>query len=207
MPSKTTAPARGWLQRRTLKECPFRMPPEVGQFSQDAGGCAFVKSAFGFVHNGGGGRSDACDVLQKEVSRTAITGNPDDFKKEAASFAIKPCASAGKAEVLAREARNDAIHGSSPLVSVEGGDVAPDRCCIQAAFLHASRQDAGRVSFPFNVSDGASRSAQVSEPGSQSFAKLADSGKQFDGMKIHVIAPPASTRQTGCGGQPSWHRF
>jgi hypothetical protein len=179
------------------------MPPVVGQFSQDAGGCAFVKSAFGFVHNGGGGRSDACDVLQKEVSRTAITGNPDDFKKEAASFAIKPCPPSGKAEVLAREARNDAIHGSSPLVSVEGGDIAPDRCCIQAAFLHASRQDAGRVSFPFNVSDGASRSAQVSEPGSQSFAKLADSGKQFDGMKIHVMASvvkkPALCLWVWCG--------
>ena len=86
------------------------MPPEVGQFSQDAGGCAFVEGAFGFVHNGGGGRSDACDVLQKEVSRTAITGNPDDFKEQAASLAVKPSASACKAEVLAREARNDAIH-------------------------------------------------------------------------------------------------
>lgn len=165
------------------------MPPDVGQFSQDAGGCALVKNTFGFVHNGGGGRSDACDVLQKEVSRTAITGNADDFKEQPAALAIKPGAASCKAEVLAREARNDAIHGSSPASSVEGGDVAPDRCCIQAAFLHASRQDAGRVSFPFNVSDGASRDAQVSEPGSQSFAKLADAGKQFDGMKIHVIAP------------------
>ena len=183
------------------------MPPEVGQFSQDAGGCAFVKSAFGFVHNGGGGRSDACDVLQKEVSRTAITGNAGDFKKQPAALSVKPSASACKAEVLAREARNDAIHGSSPLVSVEGGDVAPDRCCIQAAFLHASRQDAGRVSFPFNVSDGASRSAQVSEPGSQSFAKLADTGKQFDGMKIHVTPAPLQLPQlesaTATLGAPS----
>ena len=173
------------------------MPPEVGQFSQDAGGCAFVKSAFGFVHNGGGGRSDAPNVLQKEVSRTAITGNFDDLKEQPAALAIEPSSSACKRQVLARESRNDAIHGSSPLVCVKGGDIAPDRCCIQAAFLHASRKDAGRVSFPFNVSDGASRSAQVSEPGSQSFAKLADTGKQFDGMKIHVTPAPLQLPQLG----------
>jgi hypothetical protein len=35
------------------------MPPAVGQFSQDSGGRAFVELAFGLVHNGGGGRSDA----------------------------------------------------------------------------------------------------------------------------------------------------
>ena len=66
------------------------MPPAVGQFSQDAGGCAFVERAFGLVHNGGGGRSDACDVLQKEVSRTASVGNVEDVEEQAASFAIEP---------------------------------------------------------------------------------------------------------------------
>jgi hypothetical protein len=38
---------------------PLRIPPAVGQFSQDSGGRALVELAFGFVHNGGGGRSDA----------------------------------------------------------------------------------------------------------------------------------------------------
>jgi len=41
------------------KSDPFRIPPAVGQFSQDAGGRSFFEVAFGFVHNGGGGRSDA----------------------------------------------------------------------------------------------------------------------------------------------------
>jgi hypothetical protein len=158
------------------------MPPTVGQFSQDAGSCAFVQFAFGFVHNGGGGRSDACDVLQKQEPRTAIVGNAANFKEQPAALAVKPSASACQAEVLAWEAANDAIHCATPASSVEGGNVAPDRCCIQAAFLHASRQDCGRVSFPLNVTDGASLNAQISEPGSQSFAKLADAGKQFDGM-------------------------
>ena len=158
------------------------MPPEVGQFSQDAGGCAFVESAFGFVHNGGGGRSDACDVLQNEVSRTAITGNPDDFKKEAASFSVKPCPPSGQTEVLAREARNDSVHCSTKASAIEGEKVGPDRCRIQAAFFHARDQDCSCVSFPLNVADGAILDAQVLEPGSQSFAKHANACADFDGM-------------------------
>ena len=72
------------------------MPPEVGQFSQDAGSGSLFKCPFRFVHNGGGGRSDAPNVLQKEVSRTAITGNPDDFKEQPAALAIEASASAGE---------------------------------------------------------------------------------------------------------------
>ena len=96
------------------------MPPTVGQFSQDSGGRAFVESAFGFVHNGGGGRSDACDVLQKQAPRTASVGNVEDVEEEAAACAIEPSASACKAEVLAREASSDAIHCSTKASAVEG---------------------------------------------------------------------------------------
>jgi hypothetical protein len=96
------------------------MPPSVGQFSQDAGSRALEELAFGFVHNGGGGRSDACDVLQKELLRTASVGNVEDVEEEAAAFAVKPGASAGQADVLAREACNDAIHRAVPSASVEG---------------------------------------------------------------------------------------
>lgn len=158
------------------------MPPAVGQFSQDSGGCAFFEIAFGFVHNGGGGRSDACDVLQKEVSRTAIFGNSEEVEEKPASLAVQPCAAACKGQVLAREAANDAIHCSTPCVSVEGGNVGPDRRVIQGAFGHARRHDAGGESFPLNVTDGASLDAQVSEAGVQSDAKHSDAGKALDGM-------------------------
>jgi|JI9StandDraft_1071089.scaffolds.fasta_scaffold179552_3 hypothetical protein len=141
------------------------MPPAVGQFSQDAGGRALVERPFGFVHNGGGGTSDACDVLQKEVSRTASVGNIEDVEEEAASFAIKPGPSPRKGQVLAREARNDAIHCSSPGCSVEGENVGPDRCCIQRSFFHARCQDCGWVCFPFKVAADASVDAHSGEPG------------------------------------------
>ena len=164
------------------KRQPFRVPPAVGQFSQDAGGRAFVESAFGFVHNGGGGRSDACDVLQKEAARTASVSNVEDVEEQAAALAVEPGAATGQAEVLAREARSDAIHCAMPGCSVEGEQVGPDRCCIQAAFFAARSQDAGCVSFPLNVADGAMRDAQVGEPGAQSFAEHADASADFEGM-------------------------
>jgi hypothetical protein len=96
------------------------MPPAVGQLSQDAGGCALFESPFGFVHNGGGGSSDACDVLQKEEPRTASVGDVQDVEEESRSFAIEARTPARQAEVLAREACNDAVHRSSPASSVEG---------------------------------------------------------------------------------------
>ena len=96
------------------------MPPAFGQFSHDSGGRALFKIPFGFVHNGGGGRSDACDVLQKEEPRTASVGNVEDVEEEAAAFSIEASTPARQAEVLAREARNDAVHRSSPASSVEG---------------------------------------------------------------------------------------
>lgn len=161
---------------------PLRIPPEVGQFSQDAGGGALVKLAFFFVHNGGGGSSDACDVLQKHAPRTAVGGDADHLVEQAGSGAVKAGAPAGDAEILAGESRNDAIHRSTPASSIEGGDVGPDRSVIQAPLLHARDQDCGGVGFPLNVADGAMRDAQVGEPGSQSFVKHADASEQADGV-------------------------
>jgi hypothetical protein len=61
---------------------PLRVPPEIGQFSHDSGGGALFESPFGFVHSGGGGSSDACDVLQKEPFRTAIAGDAQDLEEK-----------------------------------------------------------------------------------------------------------------------------
>jgi hypothetical protein len=125
---------------------------------------------------------DAVDVLQKHVPRTAIGGDADKLKEQAAAFAVKAVAATGQAKVLAREATHNAIHCAMPCCCVESGNVGPDRCVIQALILAARCQDAGGVCFPLNVADGASLDAQVGEPGSQSFTKHADAGKAFDGM-------------------------
>jgi hypothetical protein len=156
------------------KSDPLRIPAEVGQFSHDSGGRALVELAFFRVHNGGGGSSDAADVLQKHEPRFAIGCNAGDFEKEAASLSIKPSAPTGNAEVLAWEAGNDAIHSATPRLSVEGANVGPDRCRIQRPFFHARCQDASGICLPLNVANGAIRDTHVGEPGSQSFSKHAD---------------------------------
>ena len=74
---------------------PFRIPPAFGQFPQDSGGRALFELAFFLVHNGGGGRSDATDVLQNEEPRIAIVGDSDDLEEKTGSFAVESSAPAG----------------------------------------------------------------------------------------------------------------
>lgn len=136
----------------------------------------------GFVHNGGCGRSDACNILQKEAPRIASVGDVQDVEEESRPLAIEASTPARQAEVLARETRSDAIHCSTPASSVEGEQVGPDRSIVQAAFLAASCKGRGWIGFPLHETDGARRVAQVGEPGSQSFSKHAHSGTDFDGV-------------------------
>jgi hypothetical protein len=100
------------------------MPPAVGQFSQDSGGRSLFESAFGLVHNGGGGSSDACDVLQSEDPRTASVGGIEDVEEEPGAAAVEPCARAGNGEVLAREACNDCVHHATKSPVGHGSQIA-----------------------------------------------------------------------------------
>jgi hypothetical protein len=159
---------------------PFRIPAEVGQFPHDSGGCALVEFSFRLVHNGGGGRSDASDVLQKEEERTAIGRDADDFEEKPAALAVKPGAPTRNGQVLTGESGNDAIHLAAPCASVEGADIGPDRSRIHRAFFHARDHDCGGVSFPLNVANGAIRDAQVGEPGSQSLVEHSDAREEGD---------------------------
>jgi hypothetical protein len=59
-------------------------------------------------------------VFEVQEPRTASVGDVKDVEEEAAALAIEASTPARQAEVLAREARNDAVHRSSPASSVEG---------------------------------------------------------------------------------------
>ncbi len=142
------------------KSDPLRVPPAVGQFSQDAGGCALEEFAFGFVHSGGGGSSDGADVLQKEPLRVAIVRNVEDREEQARPLAIKPSTAAGDADVLAREARNEEVHASTPRCSVEGGEVRPDRRRIKGSRFHKPGKLRGCRGFPLHVANGAQFGAE-----------------------------------------------
>lgn len=60
---------------------------------------------------------------------------------------------AGDAEWLARVARSEAIHESTPASAVEGAQIRPQRRRIQDARFHALRQDAGGEAVPFNPTE------------------------------------------------------
>lgn len=164
------------------KSDPLRVPPAVGQFSHDAGGCALEEIAFGFVHSGGGGSSDGTDVLQKEPARTAIVGDVQDVEEQAGTLAIKAGAAAGNADVLAREARNEEIHASAPRCAVEGEQVRPDRRRIKGSRFHKAGKLRGCRGFPLHVANGSVLDAEMLESGPCAFAEHADACAQFDGM-------------------------
>lgn len=134
------------------------MPPAVGQLPQDAGGGAFFECAFGLVHNGGSGTSDACDVLQNEPSRAASLC--EDGEEETGALAIEPGAPPGDGQVLAREARNDEIHASAPCCAIEGEQVRPDRCRIKGSRFHKAGKLRGCRGFPLHVANGAMLGAE-----------------------------------------------
>ena len=140
---------------------PFRIPPAIGQFSHDSGGRAFRKFSLGFVHNGGVGRNDGADVLQKNDRRTAIVDNVEDGKKQSRPLSVEADTLAGNADVLTREAAKDDIHHASKLLCWEGCNIRPNRRHIQALTFHERNKLADCVAFPFTVSDGAMAIAKV----------------------------------------------
>lgn len=163
---------------------PFRIPPAVGQLAHDSGTCPFKNEAIGFVHNGGCGTSDACDVLQKEERRSAIGGDAQDFVEQPAARAIEARTASGDGDVLTRESRNDAIHESAPVFAIEGLDIVPNRSLIQRRTFH-SRHESGRcIGVPLDVTHTAIVESEQIESGARAFVEHADAGKQGEAGKL-----------------------
>jgi hypothetical protein len=157
------------------------MPPAVGQFSHDSGGRSFVKSPFGFVHNGGGGRRDACDVLQSEPPRTAIVGNVEDVEEQAAALSVQPSPAPGDRHVLAGESGNDEIHLAAKASCAEASKIAaPHRRWLQRSCFHERNKLAGCRGFPFSIGHCSQGNAEMAERKSDSFVKHPDSGAKAD---------------------------
>jgi hypothetical protein len=98
-------------------------------------------------------RSDGCrqtrDVFEQYPLRAYAAKDPGDGRPEVA-FVSDSSLEPGDAERLAREARRDDIHASTPASAVEGAKVVPDRSFTQRRVRH-SRHERGRCScFPLN---------------------------------------------------------
>jgi hypothetical protein len=112
----------------------------------------------------------ACDVLDEHEARVAFAHDPHDVGPEMARV-FSPAASTCVAEGLARVARSDEIHDSTPRCAVEGSQIRPNRRVIQRSFFHARSQDFAGEGFDFNSADEASirdrhSDAEIEAPGS-----------------------------------------
>ena len=65
---------------------------------------------------------------------------------------------AGDTERLARVARSEAIHDSTPRTAIEGSQIRPQRRLSQAARFHSRRQVFAGEGFPFDPTNCASAS-------------------------------------------------
>lgn len=100
----------------------------------------------------------AGDVLEENKPSSALPDDPCDVWPEV-PWVISPSTLASGRERLARVARNDEINDSTPLRTVEDGEVTPDSRRSQECFFHARDQNCCRMSFPLHVTDRASISA------------------------------------------------
>jgi hypothetical protein len=118
-------------------------------------------------------RSEPCDVLADEQWRTK---RRDDSKNIGPQITLisGAAALAGRAVRRARPARNDRVHDATPRLSIEGGEITPDRCFIHETRLHRFDQTCGSECFPLHVTDRASMANGEGEPDVESAAAGAE---------------------------------
>jgi len=93
-------------------------------------------------------------VLQEREARLHLANDADRIGPEVTLVVlVASCSCDG--EWLAREARRDEIHASSPWSPVEGGDVVPDRGVIEISLGDPSHEDALAVGVSLDVADDA----------------------------------------------------
>lgn len=78
----------------------------------------------------------------------------EDVEEEARALAIQAGAPPCDTEILAREARNDAIHDEAPCCAVEGEQVRPDRRRMERSCFHKRDKLRGSSGFPLHVANG-----------------------------------------------------
>lgn len=122
------------------KHTPFRIEPKIGQVTEDD---AEPASA-----------DEGRHVFQPDEAGIHFANAVSDVGPDP-PLVVHALAFAGCGPGLTREARNDAIHESTPASAVEGDNVVPDRRRIQPPVCHARHQYSGGIGFPLNVQDGA----------------------------------------------------
>ncbi len=103
--------------------------------------------------------AEAWDVLEEAELGLALRDDALDVGPDP-PLVLDPALLTGCGEGLAREARNDAIHDSTPRSSIEGAEVGPDRSLRKGPVLHARRQNRCGIRLDLDVADRASSSSE-----------------------------------------------
>jgi hypothetical protein len=166
------------------KHTPLRIPPHRGQVAQDP-------SYWGLAASRPIGHHEAEDVLKEEFDALPAFGKfPKDSSRvrpQVAGIAVERPFT-GEAVALARDARSDEIHASTPRAAVEGSLIRPHSRRSHAARFHRACHDLAREGVPLNAADDASRAAKSGESEFGAAIEAAASGAErqdVDGTIIH----------------------
>lgn len=118
---------------------PLRIEPEAGQ------GCENVSEP---------SNNDAWHVFQEDETGSNLAKYARDVGPQPA-LVLEAATLAGWAEGLTRESRSNAIHDATPRLTIEGGDVRPDRSRSHGTRLHRRDQVCCGEGFPLHVTDAA----------------------------------------------------
>ena len=118
-------------------------------------------------------------VLDEDPLGDDLSDDAGDVGPEVALVVVS-CPLSGDGPRLARVARSDEIHDSTPRVAVEGLEIVPDRRRIQGLVLHPRHEDGRSVGFPLDVTHNSGPLAkgklesQIKSPGTAAKAKDVD---------------------------------
>lgn len=128
----------------------------------------------------------AGDVLKEDMLGLTLSNDAGDVRPQVARVcSAKPLA--GDGEGLARVARSEPIHDSTPRAAVEGSQIAPHRERSHEALRHRVRQDRHGEGFPLNAADDASAWKNELD-GSVKAAASGAEGQDVEGTINHTVS-------------------
>lgn len=96
----------------------------------------------------------ADDVLEEEPLGPDVADDAGDVRPEVPGIGGAELLAGGR-ERLARVARSDDVHRSTPERAVEGGEVVPDRSRMKARVLHPGHESGRREGIPLDEAHSA----------------------------------------------------
>jgi len=156
------------------KMTPLRIEPERGKVSEYA-----IESS---------SSNEPWHILKENDGRLDFPDDPDDCWPDPAVICFAPLPSGG-APRLAREARSDAVHRSTPLPASEMFKIpAPNRCWLQRRVAHPRQENSRSVGFPLDVT----HSPRFGHSDANSLVEHARPGAKAEEMEAGISHTPQS---------------